>query len=137
VGPLSLFYCRLLFASYTSNDFQLQPGYLPPRNIIVSAEASGDEIREEAAPIQPPDTRHPLAPFMPLVVPGILAVVIIGGVIYGVIPMWNAMGTVNNKYDKMRKDAVRSFSTTYQVTTPPPPVYYPGNSPAGLNPMNR
>lgn len=94
----------------------------------MSATPAGDEIRDDTAPSQPPITRNPLRS---LVVPGLLAVVIICGVIYGVIPMWNVMVKTDKNYQKMREDSVRAYSRTYQVPTPPPPIYVPGNNPNG------
>jgi hypothetical protein len=100
----------------------------------MSSESAGDDVRAEAAPIPPPITPHPLAPFKRLLVPGIVTVVIVCGVVYGLIPLWNTMRTANRNYEKFRQEAVRSYSNTYRVPLPPPPVYYPGNSPSGLVP---
>jgi hypothetical protein len=97
----------------------------------MSASPAGDEIRYQAAPIQPPVTSNPLAPFMPLMVPGLLAVFVVLGVIYGAIPVWNMVDTADNNFEKMRKDAVAGYSHTYQGPVVAPPIYVPGNNPNG------
>jgi hypothetical protein len=96
--------------SYAFEEFQPQPGHVRPRSITMSASPSGDDVREESAPIQPPTTAHPLAPLARLVVPGLVAVVNICGVIYGVIPLWNAVDTADKSFEKMRKDSVEGYS---------------------------
>jgi cytochrome c-type biogenesis protein CcmH/NrfG len=85
----------------------------------MSASPSGDHAREDSAPIQPPVTANPLAPLARLVIPGLVAVVVICGVIYGVIPLWNAVGSANENYEKMRKDSVEGYSRPLKAPAGP------------------
>jgi len=94
----------------------------------MSANPAGNEIRDKTAPIQPPIAPHPLAP---LVVPGLLAVLIICALIFGVMPMWNMMGTADKNFQKISKDGVEAYSRKYQGPAVAPPNYYPGNNPNG------
>jgi hypothetical protein len=94
----------------------------------MSVHPAGDNIHDEAAPIEPP-TRHPLAPFRVLVKPGIIAVLAICGVVFGFIPLWNMMATSSKNLQKITRDSARIY--TYQVPPPPQPVYVPGNNPNG------
>jgi hypothetical protein len=97
----------------------------------MSANPAGDEIRDETAPLEPPDTPNLLASLRRLVVPGTIAVLTIYGVFCGLIPLVNMMGTASNNLEKVRKDSLRSFSHNDHVPAPPPPVYAPGNNPNG------
>jgi hypothetical protein len=105
----------------------------------MSANPAGDEIREEirdamreeAAPVEPPFTLHPLAPFLPLVVPGILGILLICGVIFCILPMVNILFTTEKKFQKISVDGVKAYSRSYQVPAAPPPIYVPGNNPNG------
>ena len=94
----------------------------------MSANPAGDEIRDGTAPIEPPTTSNPL---VPLVVPGLVAVLIISGVIYGVIPMWNKMCTADKNLQKISASGVKAYSRTYQGPAVTPPIYCPGNNPNG------
>ncbi len=94
----------------------------------MSENHAGDEMRGETAPIQPLTMPNPLAP---LVVPGLLVVLILCGVIFGVMPMWNTMGTTSKNLQKMSKDSAESYSHTYQAPPVAPPIYVPGNNPNG------
>jgi hypothetical protein len=93
----------------------------------MSEHLAGGEVRDETGPILPPSTPNPLASLKLLVVPGLFAVALVLGVIFGVFPMWNAVSTVDNNLEKMRKDAVRAHSRTYQVAPTARPNYYPFN----------
>jgi hypothetical protein len=75
---------------------------------------AGDKVGDENAPIEPPIMLNPLARFKPLVLPGLFVVLLIFVVIYAVIPIWNAIFTTEEKFQKIGEDGVKSYSRKYQ-----------------------
>jgi len=90
----------------------------------MSASPAGDE----AAPAPPPIASNP---FRHLVVPGLMAVLVLCGVIFGLLPMWSNLCTAEKNYRQFREDAARSQSQPTWAPGVPPPSYYPGNNPNG------
>jgi hypothetical protein len=75
---------------------------------------SGDELAQDNAPIELPVEPHPLSRFKPLLLPALIAMAIIGGLLYAGIPFLNALTKTDEKFQKIREDGVKAYSRKYQ-----------------------
>lgn len=98
-----------------------------------SDNAGNDELREQTPAPQPEPllTMHPLWWLPRLLVTAVVALVVVLGVIYALIPMTSAVGTAGKNLQKISREGAESYSRRFQAPQPPVPIYVPGNNPNG------
>jgi len=99
----------------------------------VTSNPSDSEAGPQTAPVEPPDMGNPLAPFVKLVVPAMIAVVVIWGLFFGVIPTLQTVTKAREGVGKIGEDAAKSYTAFPPTATPAMPVYTP---PPVWTPMN-